>query len=181
MSRSRSFWAGHDAHAATAAHGPRRRIRSTRTVNEEVWILANNHPVARGEIQINDDRIAIAVTREANVYDYMAGGSLDTPTHGHSPFTSAPGVCYLPRLTTCGRGGIGRRAALRSLWGNPWKFESSRPHQSAIQGSSRGTSRPSAHSRRRSRMSRETDDLTDMADPLEAEDLEDLALATTTP
>ncbi|TIU04010.1 MAG: hypothetical protein E5W39_13185, partial [Mesorhizobium sp.] len=23
----------------------------------------------------------------------------------------------------------GRRAALRSLWGNPWKFESSRPHQ----------------------------------------------------
>jgi flagellar motor switch protein FliN/FliY len=45
------------------------------SVNEEVWILANNHPVARGEIQINDERIAIAVTREANVYDYMAGGS----------------------------------------------------------------------------------------------------------
>ena len=45
------------------------------TVNEEVWILANNHPVARGEIQINDDRISIAVTREANVYDYIAGGA----------------------------------------------------------------------------------------------------------
>ncbi|WP_221188165.1 FliM/FliN family flagellar motor switch protein [Phenylobacterium zucineum] len=45
------------------------------TVNEEVWILANNHPVARGEIQISDDKIAIAVTREANVYDYMAGGA----------------------------------------------------------------------------------------------------------
>jgi flagellar motor switch protein FliN/FliY len=44
------------------------------TVNEEVWILANNHPVARGEIQINDDKIAIAVTGAANVYDYMAGG-----------------------------------------------------------------------------------------------------------
>jgi flagellar motor switch protein FliN/FliY len=44
------------------------------TVNEEVWILANNHPVARGEIQINDDKISIAVTREANVFDYMAGG-----------------------------------------------------------------------------------------------------------
>ncbi|MBI1200808.1 MAG: flagellar motor switch protein FliN [Phenylobacterium sp.] len=44
------------------------------TVNEEVWILANNHPVARGEIQTNDERIAIAVTREANVYDFMAGG-----------------------------------------------------------------------------------------------------------
>ena len=43
--------------------------------SDEVWILANNHPVARGEIQINDERIAITVTREANVYDYMAGGS----------------------------------------------------------------------------------------------------------
>jgi len=44
------------------------------TVNEEVWILANNHPVARGEIQISDDKISIAVTRAANVFDYMAGG-----------------------------------------------------------------------------------------------------------
>lgn len=43
-------------------------------VHDEVWILANNHPVARGEIQINDDRISIAVTRAADVYDYMAGG-----------------------------------------------------------------------------------------------------------
>lgn len=36
---------------------------------------------------------------------------------------------FVPAPTTGGRGGIGRRAALRSLWGNPWKFESSRPHQ----------------------------------------------------
>jgi flagellar motor switch protein FliN/FliY len=43
--------------------------------NDEVWILANNHPVARGEIQINDEKISIAVTRAANVYDYMAGGT----------------------------------------------------------------------------------------------------------
>ncbi len=42
--------------------------------NDEVWILANNHPVARGEIQINDDRIAICVTRAADVYDFLAGG-----------------------------------------------------------------------------------------------------------
>lgn len=42
--------------------------------SDEVWILANNHPVARGEIQINDEKISIAVTRAANVYDYMAGG-----------------------------------------------------------------------------------------------------------
>jgi len=43
-------------------------------VNDEVWILANNHPVARGEIQINEDRISIAITRAADVYDFMAGG-----------------------------------------------------------------------------------------------------------
>src|SRR5438270_12752876 len=41
---------------------------------DEVWILVNNHPVARGEIQINEDKICIAVTGEANVYDFMAGG-----------------------------------------------------------------------------------------------------------
>ncbi len=35
-------------------------------------------------------------------------------------------------VVTCGRGGIGRRAALRSLWGNPWKFESSRPHHNSL-------------------------------------------------
>ena len=45
------------------------------SVTEEVWILANNHPIARGEIQINEDRIAIAVTREANVFDYLAGAN----------------------------------------------------------------------------------------------------------
>jgi flagellar motor switch protein FliN len=45
------------------------------SVNDEVWILANNHPVARGEIHINDDQISIEVTREANIYDFMAGGA----------------------------------------------------------------------------------------------------------
>src|SRR5438876_7239553 len=43
----------------------------------------------------------------------------------------APGRT-VPAPTTCGRGGIGRRAALRSLWGNPWKFESSRPHHLSL-------------------------------------------------
>ncbi len=42
---------------------------------DEVWILANNHPVARGEIQISDDKIAINVTRAADLYDYLAGGA----------------------------------------------------------------------------------------------------------
>ena len=43
--------------------------------HEEVWILANNHPVARGEIQIQNDKIAISVTRAADVYDFMAGAA----------------------------------------------------------------------------------------------------------
>ena len=44
-------------------------------VTDEVWILANNHPIARGEIQISDDKIAISVTGPADVYDFMAGGN----------------------------------------------------------------------------------------------------------
>ena len=43
--------------------------------NDEVWILANNHPVARGEISIIEDRISITVTRSADLYDYMAGAA----------------------------------------------------------------------------------------------------------
>ena len=43
--------------------------------HDEVWILANNHPVARGVIEINDDRIAITVTRPADLYDFMAGAA----------------------------------------------------------------------------------------------------------
>ncbi len=39
-------------------------------------------------------------------------------------------ICLPNQSRKCGRGGIGRRAALRSLWELiPWKFESSRPHQ----------------------------------------------------
>jgi flagellar motor switch protein FliN len=43
--------------------------------DDQVWILANNHPVARGEIQISDDKIAITITGPANVYDFLAGGT----------------------------------------------------------------------------------------------------------
>jgi flagellar motor switch protein FliN/FliY len=45
------------------------------TEHDEVWILANNHPVARGQIEIREDRIAITVTRPADVYDFMAGAA----------------------------------------------------------------------------------------------------------
>ena len=42
--------------------------------NDEVWILANNHPVARGQIQIDNDKVNVAVTGPADVYDFLAGG-----------------------------------------------------------------------------------------------------------
>jgi len=55
--------------------GRGRRIPADAKAPDGVWIRANNHPVARGEIQINDDKISIAVTRAADVYDFMAGGT----------------------------------------------------------------------------------------------------------
>ncbi len=30
--------------------------------NDEVWVLANNQPIARGEIIIQGDRIAVSIT-----------------------------------------------------------------------------------------------------------------------
>jgi flagellar motor switch protein FliN/FliY len=43
------------------------------SAQDEVWVLANNYPVARGAIQIDEDRISITITRAADVYDFMAG------------------------------------------------------------------------------------------------------------
>lgn len=39
--------------------------------DDEVWVMANNHPIARGEILIQGDRIAISVTTEANFEDFV--------------------------------------------------------------------------------------------------------------
>src|SRR5207302_10938112 len=39
------------------------------------------------------------------------------------------GACALLwSLFFCSRGGTGRRVRLRTVWGNPWRFESSREH-----------------------------------------------------
>ena len=40
--------------------------------DDEVWILANNHPIARGELIIENDRISVNITRSAQVEDYFA-------------------------------------------------------------------------------------------------------------
>lgn len=39
---------------------------------EEVWILANNHPIARGEIVIDGDRLTVVVTEPADVHAFNA-------------------------------------------------------------------------------------------------------------
>jgi flagellar motor switch protein FliN/FliY len=40
--------------------------------NDQVWILANNHPIARGDLTIEGDRISVAITGSAQVADYFA-------------------------------------------------------------------------------------------------------------
>jgi flagellar motor switch protein FliN/FliY len=37
-----------------------------------VWILANGHPIARGEITIQGDRLAITVTEPADYHTFNA-------------------------------------------------------------------------------------------------------------
>jgi flagellar motor switch protein FliN/FliY len=41
---------------------------------DQVWVLANNHPIARGEIAIQGDRVAVQIVGAADVNDYLAGG-----------------------------------------------------------------------------------------------------------
>lgn len=40
---------------------------------DEVWILANNHPIARGNISISNERVAVELTGPADVHDFYAG------------------------------------------------------------------------------------------------------------
>lgn len=42
------------------------------TEREEVWILAAGHPIARGEIQLDGDRITVMVTGPADVSKFYA-------------------------------------------------------------------------------------------------------------
>lgn len=37
--------------------------------DEQVWVLANNKPVARGEIMIQGDRIAVSITEILKSYE----------------------------------------------------------------------------------------------------------------
>lgn len=37
---------------------------------DEVWILANDHPIAKGDIQIEGERMSVRVTGPANEQDF---------------------------------------------------------------------------------------------------------------
>lgn len=39
---------------------------------DELWILANNHPIARGEVTIREDRVCITITRPADINEFNA-------------------------------------------------------------------------------------------------------------
>jgi flagellar motor switch protein FliN/FliY len=41
--------------------------------DDEVWVLANNHPIARGEISIDGEKMTIIITGPADVNDFKAG------------------------------------------------------------------------------------------------------------
>jgi flagellar motor switch protein FliN len=40
--------------------------------NDQLWILAANHPIARGEITIQGDRLCITITDPADVHEFNA-------------------------------------------------------------------------------------------------------------
>jgi flagellar motor switch protein FliN/FliY len=50
-------------------------IRLDTREHEEVWILANNHPIARGELIVDGERLSVSVTRSARTDDFFAAES----------------------------------------------------------------------------------------------------------
>jgi flagellar motor switch protein FliN/FliY len=40
--------------------------------SDEVWVLANDHPIARGEIRVVGDRVSVALTRAASAAEFAA-------------------------------------------------------------------------------------------------------------
>ena len=40
--------------------------------DDQLWILAAGHPIARGEITIQGDRLCITVTEAADVHEFNA-------------------------------------------------------------------------------------------------------------
>jgi len=39
--------------------------------DDEIWILANNIPIARGEIMVQGEKIAVSITHKIKTYEAM--------------------------------------------------------------------------------------------------------------
>lgn len=39
---------------------------------DEVWVLANNHPIARGELVIDGETVSVTISGPASVEDFFA-------------------------------------------------------------------------------------------------------------
>jgi flagellar motor switch protein FliN/FliY len=42
------------------------------TEHDQVWILANGHPIARGDLNIQGEKILVAVTEPADAHEFSA-------------------------------------------------------------------------------------------------------------
>ena len=40
--------------------------------DDQGWILANNHPIARGDVIIQGDRVAVSITEAADANEFFA-------------------------------------------------------------------------------------------------------------
>ncbi len=89
--------------------------------DDKVWILANNHPIARGELVIENDKISVNITGPAEVADTSRLSNrpgfrwlfdLRTVSDFRTSQSCKPGL-YGALAPACGRGGIGRRTTLR--------------------------------------------------------------------
>ena len=47
-------------------------IQLRQGADDQVWILANNHPIARGEIAVDGDKLTVVVTEAADVHAFNA-------------------------------------------------------------------------------------------------------------
>lgn len=47
-------------------------IQLRQGADDQVWILANNYPIARGEIAVDGDKVTVIVTEAADVHAFNA-------------------------------------------------------------------------------------------------------------
>ena len=122
----------HQVLASAAAPSSSSTLRKTTTSKFSPTIC----PVAKGTVVVSGNRIAVEVKEMLPGPPISAecrAGARLVPRrtdllHARRAFDA--GCLRRLRRPSCGRGGIGRRASLRWQWVTPWRFESSRPHQS---------------------------------------------------